>query len=184
MPAFLSVGPNAGSRTPEQSWYGACCFAPRHRNAVQTIRRSLFMHTRKASLPAIPAFALKLLIAGVLMVAAFILAPLAQAAEPAQGGGDQPVVQRLLDAMAQNDYQAFTSQGTPEFAAIDQAQFSQVSTSLAPRLKQGYTVQYMGNLQQQGLDISVWKISFQDQGDDLLATLNVQDGRVGGFFLR
>jgi hypothetical protein len=45
-------------------------------------------------------------------------------------------------------------------------------------------VDYMGQLRQQGLDISVWKVSFQDQGDDLLATLNVQNGRVGGFFLR
>ncbi|HLU00877.1 MAG TPA: hypothetical protein VKZ70_14180 [Burkholderiaceae bacterium] len=141
------------------------------------------MNTRNAFLSAIPAFDLKRLLACALVLAALIMSPLAHAANAA-GGGDQPVVQRLLDAMAQNDYQAFTSQGTTEFAAIDQAQFSQVANSLAPRLKQGYTVQYMGNLRQQGLDISVWKVSFQDQGDDLLATLNVQDGRVGGFFLR
>lgn len=123
------------------------------------------------------------LLALFLMLASLLLSPLSEAASP-DGAGDQVVVRGLLDAMAKNDYQAFTGQGTPEFAAIEEAQFNQVAQSLAPRLQQGYTVDYMGQLRQQGLDISVWKVSFLDQGDDLLATLNVQNGRVGGFFLR
>jgi len=117
------------------------------------------------------------------LLAAFTLTPFAQAAST-DGSADQPVVQQLLDSMAQNDYQGFISQGTPEFAAVGEPQFAQVANAVAPRLQQGYTVQYLGNLQQQGLDISVWKVSFTDQGDDLLATLNVTEGRVGGFFLR
>lgn len=116
--------------------------------------------------------------------AGLLLNPGAQAASAGDGASDQAVVQELLDAMAKNDYQAFTAKGTTDFAAIDQAQFVQVSNSLSPRLEKGYSVDYLGNLQQQGLDISVWKVSFQDGGDDLLATLNVQNGRVGGFFLR
>lgn len=129
------------------------------------------------------------LLARVLTFASFafaglMLGPNAQAASSPGGGGDQQIVEQLLSAMSQNDYQAFTAQGTQEFAALDQAQFSQVATSLAPRLQQGYSVKHLGNLQQQGLEISVWKLSFKDGGDDLLATLNVQNGRVGGFFLR
>ena len=121
-----------------------------------------------------------------LTFAGLMLNPHAQAATSGgtDGAGDQAVVQQLLDAMAQNDYQAFTAKGTADFAAIDQAQFTQVADSLSPRLQKGYGVEYLGTLRQQGLDISVWKVSFQDGGDDLLATLNVQDGRVGGFFLR
>jgi len=118
-----------------------------------------------------------------ILLAALAAAPLAHAASTT-GASDQPVVHQLLDAMAQNDYQGFVSQGTPAFTEVGEAQFTQVAGAVAPRLQQGYAVQYMGNLRQQGLDISVWKISFEDQGDDLLATLNVQDGRVGGFFLR
>lgn len=113
---------------------------------------------------------------------AFVLAPSAHASTG--GTADQPVVHQLLDAIALGNYQAFIGQGTPEFAALSEAQFAQVANSVGPRLRQGYTTQYLGNLQQQGLDISVWKISFRDQGDDLLATLNVREGRVGGFFLR
>lgn len=117
------------------------------------------------------------------VLAALGLAVPSQAATPG-AAADEPVVHQLLDAMAQNDYKAFVGQGTPEFSALDQQQFSQVATALSPRLKHGYTVQYLGNLRQQGLDISVWKIGFKDQGDELLATLNVRDGKVGGFFLR
>lgn len=119
-----------------------------------------------------------------LTFAGLMLNPFAQAATGTGGSGDQAVVQQLLDAMAQNDYQAFTAQGTADFAAIDEAEFVQVANSLSPRLQKGYAVEYLGTLRQQGLDISVWKVTFQDNGDDLLATLNVQNGRVGGFFLR
>ncbi|MFT0851660.1 hypothetical protein VRY85_12875 [Achromobacter sp. F4_2707] len=114
---------------------------------------------------------------------AFSHTAIAQNALPG-GATDQPIMQQLLQSIAQNDYAGFVSQGTPAFASLDESQFTQVAQTVAPRLQKGYTVQHLGNLQQQGLDISVWKVSFKDQGDDLLATLNVQNGRVGGFFLR
>lgn len=143
------------------------------------------MNTRKSAVSIIDRSQLSLMrmLAGLIVLAALTAPALAHSASPG-GASDQPVVQQLLDAMAQNDYQGFTSQGTPEFAAVGEPEFAQVAGAIAPRLQQGYSVQYLGNLQQQGLDISIWKISFQDQGDDLLATLNVQNGRVGGFFLR
>ena len=118
-----------------------------------------------------------------LMAAALLIVPAVQAASSG-GSADKPVVEQLLNAIAQNDYQRFISQGTPAFASVGEANFQQVADVVSPRLKQGYTVQHLGNLRQQGLDISVWKISFADNGDDLLATLNVTQGRVGGFFLR
>ena len=127
------------------------------------------------------------LIAALLLMAAFILMPGAHAAAPPpepEARADQPVVHHLLDAMAKNDYQGFINRGTPDFAQISEAEFNEVANSIGARLEQGYTVQYLGRLTQQGLDISVWKVSFSDNGDDLLATLNVQDGNVGGFFLR
>ncbi len=143
------------------------------------------MRTRTSTLPP-PAHHRQLLrwMLGCLsMLAAIAFTHPAQAAN-AGGAADQPVVQQLLDAMSRNDYQGFVSQGTPEFGALSEQQFAEVANALSPRLKQGYTVRHLGNLRQQGLDISVWKVSFSDQGDELLATLNVRQGKVGGFFLR
>lgn len=123
------------------------------------------------------------LVAGLLMLAALLSPVMAQNTKPA-GTHDHPVIHRLLDAIAEENHQEFISEGTPEFAALGEPEFTQVARAIAPRLKQGYDVEYLGNLRQQGLEISVWKVSFEDNGDDLLATLNVQNGRVGGFFLR
>ena len=127
------------------------------------------------------------MVGALLLMAALILMPGAHAAAPApapEARADQPVVHHLLDAMAKKDYKGFVSQGTPDFAQISEAEFNEVANSIGARLEEGYTIQYLGRLNQQGLDISVWKVSFSDGGDDLLATLNVQDGTVGGFFLR
>lgn len=118
-----------------------------------------------------------------LMLAALLSPVMAQDTKRA-GTHDHPVIHRLLDAIAEQNYQDFIREGTPEFASLGEPEFTQVARSIAPRLEQGYDVEYMGNLRQQGLEISVWKVSFEDNGDDLLATLNVQNGRVGGFFLR
>lgn len=141
------------------------------------------MHTRATANPFSTNARLRLywLFVCFALLAAFALTP---AAHAQTGQSDQPVVQRLLNAMAQNDYKGFIDQGTPEFGALGEPEFAKVANALSPRLKQGYDVTYLGSLRQQGLDISVWKISFADKGDDLLATLNVREGKVGGFFLR
>jgi len=141
------------------------------------------MTLRNALAPSGIRFSLHRILAGLILLTAFAAAPMAQTAGAANAA-DQPVVHQLLDAMAANDYQRFISYGTPAFAEVDESQFAQVAGAVAPRLRQGYDVEYLGRLRQQGLDISVWKISFPDQGDDLLATLNIANGRVGGFFLR
>ena len=62
--------------------------------------------------------------------------------------------------------------------------FDAVSAQLAPRFKAGYTVTYLGDLQQQGFHVTLWKVSFQDGKDDALATLSVKDGKVGGFWIK
>lgn len=118
-----------------------------------------------------------------IFLAALFALPCADAADSNESE-DQAVVQQMLDSIAKKDYEGFIGRGTPDFAKISKAQFTQVADAIGPRLQQGYTVKYLGVLRQQGLNISVWKVSFTDKGDDILATLNVQNGKVGGFFLR
>lgn len=100
------------------------------------------------------------------------------------GGADRNVLDSLLGAIAAGDHADFIEAGTPEFAQITPEQFGAVAEQLGPRIKAGYKAEYFGNIRQQGYDFSVWKIGFADGGDDFLATLNVSDGKVGGFLLR
>lgn len=91
----------------------------------------------------------------------------------------------LLTAIAQQNYSQFVADGTEQFEAeISEPQFQAVAYQLSPRLKEGYQVHYLTQLNQQGHEIHLWKISFTDQGDDHLAKLALKDGKVAGFWIQ
>jgi len=94
-------------------------------------------------------------------------------------------VNTLLTAIATNNYGTLVASAAPALKArITEDTFRRVSTQLSPRLKKGYKLQYIGDLKQQGVDILLWKITFQDGGDDLLARLVIQEDRVAGFWFQ
>ncbi len=97
---------------------------------------------------------------------------------------DEQLVHDLLDSLMEDDYDRFVTYVTPEFMTIAARDFAYISTHLSPRLEKGYDVEYFGMLQQLGYDISVWKISFSDNFGDMLATMNLQGGKVAGFHLQ
>jgi hypothetical protein len=91
----------------------------------------------------------------------------------------------LLFAIKANEYASFVSDGTPAFkAGITKQMFEGVSAQMIPRMKTGYEVQYLGSLKQQGMDVFLWKITYKDGGNDTLAKLALQDGKIAGFLLQ
>ncbi len=94
------------------------------------------------------------------------------------------VFTNLLSAIATNDYKKFVAEGNSGFQeAITKEMFEPVSKELSSRLNGGHTVIFFGELQQQGYRVYVWKVTFKDGGDDFLARLSLQDGKVGGFWI-
>jgi hypothetical protein len=94
------------------------------------------------------------------------------------------VFTNLLGAIATNDYKKFVAEGNSGFQeAITKEMFEPVSKELSSRLNDGHTVVFLGELQQQGYQVYVWKVTFKDGGDDFLARLSLQDGKVGGFWI-
>jgi len=117
-----------------------------------------------------------------LALAAALHAPLALAADVE---AETQAVNTLLEAIGAKNYQQFVATGSADFGRLDRSQFDAVAAQLAPRLQTGYQVQRLGDYRQQSYELSLWKITFKDGGDDLLGTLNLQqDGKVGGFVLR
>jgi hypothetical protein len=97
----------------------------------------------------------------------------------------EKTVNSLLTAIATNNYNALVASAAPALKSrITEETFQRVSAQLGPRLKKGYKLQYMGDLKQQGVDVLLWKIAFQDGGDDLLARLVIQEDRVAGFWFQ
>ena len=98
---------------------------------------------------------------------------------------NEATLNTLLTAIAANNYDVLVANAAPALKSrITRETFTQVSTQLSPRLKKGYKPQYLGSLKQQGVEVLLWKITFQDGGDDLLARLVIQEDKVAGFWFQ
>jgi hypothetical protein len=101
------------------------------------------------------------------------------------GSSTVGTVNTLLTAIAESNYDALIANAAPALKSrITKETFTQVSTQLSPRLKKGYTLQYLGTLKQQGVEVHLWKIIYQDGGDDMLARLVIQENKVAGFWFQ
>jgi hypothetical protein len=103
----------------------------------------------------------------------------------AEGPSTEGIVNTLLTAIVTNNYDALVADAAPALKArITRQTFAQVSAQMFPRLQKGYKLQYLGSLRQQGVEVLLWKITCNDGGDDLLAKLVIQEGKVAGFWFQ
>ena len=117
----------------------------------------------------------------VLVVLAWI--PILNAAT--EGPSTERILDTLLTAIATNNYDVLVANAAPALKTrITKETFTQVSTQLSPRLLKGYKLQYFGSLKQQGVEVFLWKITFLDGGDDMLARLVIQENKVAGFWFQ
>src|SRR5512142_1103241 len=71
-----------------------------------------------------------------------------------EGPSTERTVNTLLTAIATNNYEALIANAAPALKSrITRETFTQVSTQLSPRLKRGYSLQYLGTLKQQGVEV-------------------------------
>lgn len=123
------------------------------------------------------------ILAAVVVVGLALAAAPSPAEKPVEPG--RAVLDKLLKAVEANDYDSFMADGTDGFkAGLTKQMLKGVSGQLAPRMKKGYTCQYLGELKQQGYQILLWKLTYADGGDDTLAKLVLQDKKVAGFWLQ
>lgn len=120
----------------------------------------------------------------ILFAVAMLLAGSAFAVAGEAPKADQALAAKLITALVNADYGSFVADGEATFKAMKPDQFAAVAAKLSPVLKTGYEVTYLGSLNQRGYQVSLWKISLKAGGDDLMASLSLRNGKVGGFFIR
>ncbi|MGZ5552852.1 MAG: hypothetical protein ACXWHF_04355 [Chthoniobacterales bacterium] len=117
------------------------------------------------------------------IAAAFSITTTSAKADPDET--TQTTFKKLMEATAANDYEAFVAPVDAAMkAAITKPMLEGVSQQMGPRLKQGYDARYLGELNQQGYKVHLWRLQFKDGGDDVLAALSMKDGKAGGFYFR
>jgi hypothetical protein len=92
--------------------------------------------------------------------------------------------QTILDATASGNYELFTTVGDSGYkAGITKQMFEGVSEQLAPRMEQGYSITYFGSLKQADYQIYLWKLSFEDGGDEFVARMAMTGDKVSGILI-
>ena len=109
-------------------------------------------------------------------------------ASPAYAEQDSKPVQtalsQLMQAISDNDYDAFTSSGTPLFRKnVTKQSFESVRNQLGELIRAGYSVEYVSELYQKGNIVHVWKISYAKSKENSLAKLILIEDKVAGFWL-
>ena len=117
-----------------------------------------------------------------IVAAAAMLTSVSAYADPDQA--TQTIFKNLMAATIANNYDGFVAECDAVMkAALTKPMLEGVSKQIEPRAKQGYDAQYLGELNQHGYEVHLWRLRFKDGGDDALATLSVKDGKAGGFYL-
>lgn len=97
----------------------------------------------------------------------------------------QTIFGNLMNSVQTNNYQGMLIGGSEAFQkGLTQDMAAKVSAQLSPRMQEGYTAQYLTNMHQAAYDVYLWKLSFRDGKDDLLAKVVIdKDSRVAGFWI-
>ena len=118
-----------------------------------------------------------------ILVAAALFTAFSAYAEP--DPATQAIFRNLIAATVSNNYDGFIGECDAAMkAALTKPMLEGVSQQIAPRAKLGYDAKYLGDLNQHGFTVHLWRLRFKDGGDDVLATLSVKEGKAGGFYLR
>ena len=117
-----------------------------------------------------------------ILISIFTGYPFANAVEaPAEAQAESS---KLLAAISSGDYAAFVADGDTAFKGINKDRFDKGASQIGPRLKAGYEASYLGELNQRGYKVTLWRLRFPTGGDDSLATLSLKDGKIGGYWIK
>lgn len=90
-----------------------------------------------------------------------------------------------ITSLTRNDYKSFILNGSDEFKKITIQDFAKVVQQLSGRLTKGHEEIFLTVLNQDGYLVHVWKVTFKDKGNDILAKMIVgKDDKVLGFWLQ
>lgn len=111
----------------------------------------------------------------------------AQPQSQSQGEPDkaaEAIYKNLMSATESNNYEAFMAESDAGMrAGLSKPMLASASAQLSPRMKKGYDSIYLGKLKKADNQVYLWKITFKDGGDDILARLNVKNAKASAFLL-
>lgn len=94
------------------------------------------------------------------------------------------IFEAMMGALEDSNRAAFVAFADEDFkTALTPPVFQQVSKQVAPRLQGAHVFNYLGEINRAGYVVHLWRVRFEDGGDDFMAQMSVKDDKVGGFLL-
>ena len=104
------------------------------------------------------------------------------AADSAQA---EKIFNSLVAAQTAKDYDAFVADADDRLkAALTKTQFDASSNVMIKRTSGGYDTTFLGELNQHGYQVFLYRLRFKDGGDDILGTMSLKDDKVGGIYFK
>ena len=104
------------------------------------------------------------------------------AADSAQA---EKIFSSLVAAQTAKDYDAFVADADDRLkAALTKTQFDASSNFMIKRTSGGYDTTFLGELNQRGYQVFLYRLRFKDGGDDILGTMSLKDDKVGGIYFK
>jgi hypothetical protein len=118
-----------------------------------------------------------------LLIVTFSLCSFAlRAADSAQA---EKIFNNLVAAQTAKDYDAFVADADDNLkAALTKTQFEAASNFMIKRTSGGYDTTFLGELNQHGYQVFLYRLRFKDGGDDVLGTMSLKDDKVGGIYFK
>lgn len=97
----------------------------------------------------------------------------------------QTIFQNLMHAVQTGDHAAMIINGDERFkAGLTPEMAAAVHTQMAPRMREGYSATFLTAMRQAGYEVYLWKLTFKDGKDDMLAKVVLNaDSQVAGFWI-
>jgi hypothetical protein len=91
----------------------------------------------------------------------------------------------LIHSIQVDDRNAFVADATDDMKqAITPQIMSNISHDISHDLIKGFQATYLGELKQQGCMVQIWKVTFKDGRDDMLAQVSMRGDKLAGFFIQ
>jgi hypothetical protein len=97
----------------------------------------------------------------------------------------EKIFNSLIAAQTAKDYHAFVADADDNLkAALTKTQFDAASNFMIKRTDGGYETTFLGELNQHGYQVFLYRLRFKDGGDDILGTMSLKDDKVGGIYFK
>lgn len=118
-----------------------------------------------------------------LLIVTLSLGPFSlRAADTAQA---DKIFKQLIAAQTAKDYDAFVADADDNLkVALTKARFDASSDFMNRRTLGGYEITFLGELNQHGYQVFLYRLRFKDGGDDMLGTMSLKDDKVGGIYFK